>query len=147
MLAVSRFGYFFDLAVVTETVTKQFPEPPNATSLPLETLQTSLDILEILMVTFAPRGTFIPETLATCELAICWPLANFVGVTKVEVGGFGAINSTVRGAGVGVGEGDGAPSTLGVGVGVTSALGVGVGVTSTVGDGDGSGVLETDGAG
>ena len=115
MLTVSRFGYFFDLAVVTETVTKQFPEPRNATSLPLETLQTSFDMLEILMVTFAPRGTFIPDALATCELAICLPLANFVGFTKVEVGGFGAINSTIRGAGVGVGEG------------VTSALGVGPG--------------------
>ena len=87
------------------------------------------------MVTFAPRGTFIPDTLATCELVICCPFANVAGFRKVEVGGLGAMNSTVRGVGVGVGSG------------VTSALGVGVGVTSALGDGVGSGVLEAAGAG
>jgi hypothetical protein len=127
LLTVSRFGYFFDLAVVTETVTKQFPDPRNATSLPLDVLQTSLDILEILMVTFAPRGTFNPAALATCELSICLPLGNVAGFTKVEVGGFGAINSPISGAGAGVDEGDGA--------------------TSALGDGEGSGALESDGVG
>ena len=104
-------------------------------------------MLEILMVTFAPRGTFIPDTLATCELVICCPFANVAGFKKVEVGGLGAMNSTVRGVGVGVGSGVTSALGVGLGAGVTSALGVGVGVTSAVGEGVGSPVLEAAGAG